>query len=489
MRTRNGNSTAAVESATSTVPPLSGTPALETGKFAAILVAAYAFIVESRILDLSSIASLHIPLVIFILLALFTLGILVQRGIHGFLDNKASFCFTALTAWVVLSYPLSNWRAFSFPYVETTIQGLVIFAAVVQIASTAKNWRRIAAAFGYATLAASILSLFISKSVSGRMTIGSGTLADPNEFALALVIGLPFLFYTAAVSKGIKRIALYACSALVLYSFARAGSRGGLLALLAMLLVLFVLGKASQKLVMIVACVVGLAAGAVLLPGYIRDRFTTFFSVHNEQVSGAVENRLDSDVASTEARKQILIQSLQITAEHPLLGVGPGVFPWVAADKRIKEFGSSGWAIVTHNTYTQYSSETGVLGFFFWTGTLYFCIKYTLRVYRSMSGVDDKLATAARDTLAAMIALAVGSCFLSLAYGLKIPVLLGLTVALRNIAEARRANPQVLENTSAPLVVDVAAARPAVSGAAASGPLPPRTPRRADLSGRPRNRY
>lgn len=484
MGTRKWNSAALVESTSDAAEDLGGASARETGNFGAILVAIYAFIVASRILDLSSIARLHIPLVLFIVLALFTLAMLIQRGIQGFLDNKASLFFAALTVWVVISYPLSEWRAVSFPLMEKTVQGLIIFAAVAQLASTEKNWRRIAAAFGYAALCASILSFFFATSVGGGRVAVRGGIGDPNEFALSLVIGLPFLLFTAVTSKGVKRIVLYASCVLVLYSFARTGSRGGLLALLAMLLVIFILGKAAQKMTIIAACVLGLATAAVVLPNYITERFTTFFEVHDDQASGAIENRLDSAVASAEGRKQLLIQSLQVTARHPLMGVGPGVFPTVARHQRVanKEYGGAN--LVTHNTYTEYSSEAGLLAFIFWTGTLFCCIKYARQAYRSMSGLDEGLTAAARDTLAAMVALAVGSFFLSLAYGLKIPVLLGLTVALHNIVQARRENPKAAEN--APLTPAFASS--AVLPVASKAPLPPRNHRRFDLSGRPRNR-
>lgn len=462
-------------------------PDLGAGKFSATLVAVYAFIVGSRILDLSSIATLHIPLMIFIVLAIFTLGMISKRGIRGALDNKACLCFAALTLWVAASYPLSEWRAQSWPLVQTTIQGLIIFAAVVLIGSTAENWRKIAAGFGYATVTAATLSFFISRSVGDRMTMGRGSLADPNEFALSLMIGFPFLLYTAAVSKGFKRILLYASCAVVMYGFARAGSRGGLLACLAMLVVIFLLAKAGQKMIMIAVCLIGLAAGAVVLPGYIKARFTTFFSVHDESLSANAENRLGSDIASTEARKELLIQSLKITATHPLLGVGPGVFSTVARHQRVAEGKYGGENFVTHNTYTEYASESGVPAFLFWVGTLYFCIRYTLQVYRSAAG-DENFAAAARDALAAMMALAVGSCFLSLAYGLKIPVLLGLAVALRNVAQARRASPQDSKPASE-FPAFGALVQPTFSGVAASGgPISPK-PRRFDLSGRPRNRH
>jgi putative inorganic carbon (hco3(-)) transporter len=57
----------------------------------------------------------------------------------------------------------------------------------------------------------------------------------------------------------------------------------------------------------------------------------------------------DYDRGSAEARKELLIKSLAVTATHPLFGVGPGNF----------QSYTRSW-LVTHNTYTQLSSECGI---------------------------------------------------------------------------------------------------------------------------------
>jgi O-antigen ligase len=463
--------------------PHNGRAMADPGKLSATLLAIYVFIIASRILDLSSIAHFHIPLILFILVGLFTIGIVLQNGIQGFLDNKASFCFVGLTVWVLVAFPLSRWRAASLPHVQATVQGLVIFAAVVQIGSTFENWRRLAGAFAYAIFTAGLLSFHFGRSVEGRLALGNGTLADPNEFALSLVLGMPFLLYAAALAKPFKRFILYGCLIVLLYCFARAGSRGGLISLAALVLVLFFLGKPAQKLMMISAVVAGILIAGALLPTYLRDRFVTFFSAAHDDASGRLETRLESDVDSAEGRKQLLIQSIQMTFQHPLLGVGPGIFPWEAAKERKQKTGFGGMALVTHNTYTQYSSETGIPGFLFWTGTLIFCIRYAIRVYRRASDIEPKLAHAARDVLASMVALAVGTFFLSLGYGFEIPILLGLTVALYNVANARLAEVRASGPVRSlePLPAQVAVA----SGPAKSGS---ELQRKYRLSGRPRPR-
>jgi O-antigen ligase len=476
MRNRNTSATA-IWTAEQTAQQKAVAPNVAPGKLSTNLLAVYVFILVSRILDLSSIARFRIPLMLFIVLAIATVALLVQRGIQGCLDNKASLCFAALTGWVVMAWPLSIWRANSSPNVRATIEGLCVFVAVVQIASTIENWRKISAALGYAVFLASVLSFHYGHSVQGRLALEAGSLADPNEFALALILGLPFLLHSAATSKPVKKIALYGCFVVVLYCFARTGSRGGLLALAALILVLFVLSKSSQKLLMIVAGLIGIVAAGIFLPTYLKLRFLTFFSA-NDKVSASIREKLGADVASSEARKELLIQSIQITMQHPLLGVGPGNFPWEARKQRVARGEPGGWALVTHNTYTQYSSECGIPAFIFWVGTLFFCTKYLIQIYRQMSSVDPILAHAARDALSGIAALIVGSCFLALAYGLEIPVLLGLAVSLRNIQATKLTQVQPGDVTPR-TVTEQPFSR-------SRNPLPPRTRRRFDLSGRPR---
>jgi hypothetical protein len=68
----------------------------------------------------------------------------------------------------------------------------------------------------------------------------------------------------------------------------------------------------------------------------------------------AERQSLISAEGSSQARRGLLLSSLKLTMQHPLLGVGPGQFaPYMAA-----QAGASGvhafW-VGTHNTYTQLS--------------------------------------------------------------------------------------------------------------------------------------
>jgi len=55
------------------------------------------------------------------------------------------------------------------------------------------------------------------------------------------------------------------------------------------------------------------------------------------------------DRGSAAARKELLIKSIEITATHPLFGIGVGNFS-----------SYTGMWMVTHNTYTEFSAEAGI---------------------------------------------------------------------------------------------------------------------------------
>src|SRR4051794_26654341 len=158
-------------------------------KFSVLIVALYVFVLTSRVLDVSTIWFLRIPLILLVVLSV--------MAVAG-LDLKLAFSskvtrYQALfTLWVIVCYPFSYWRGGSTDSVILAVESFAIYLIIVQLITTHKAWRAVAGAFAFAVLAAAVLSFRIGISVDGRIAFPGGTLADPNVFALTLVIGLPF---------------------------------------------------------------------------------------------------------------------------------------------------------------------------------------------------------------------------------------------------------------------------------------------------------
>lgn len=406
--------------------------------FAITLLGLYVFVLSSRALDISRIARLHIPM---ILLATLVVVTLAKGDLKYSFRSKITVSYLALTAWICVCFPFSHWRAASLPHVITSVESFGIFLVIVQLARTRQDWQRVANAYALGVLGAAILSMIFGHSVEGRVSVVAGSLADPNEFALRLVLGLPFWWHLASQSGLGGKIVCFALTTPIFVSFARAGSRSALLALMTLFAMMFLFVNLKQKALMCALAVVGIVAGLAFLPAYLKVRFTTLFTTHNstQQLTMQERERLGGDIASSEGREMLLWQSIRMTGEHPIVGVGPGVFEDMSWNERKLNSGVGGGRLVSHNTYTQISSELGIPGFLCFVATLFLSIKYVLLVYRRNRERNPAMAQSGLYTFVCLIGLAAGIFFLSVAYGMLLAVLFGLAASLHGAAELETA--------------------------------------------------
>lgn len=403
------------------------------------LLAIYIFLVAGRALDVSPIWFLHIPLIIFILLMIMTLA----RGeIKYAMSSSISKYFAAFTVWVVVCFPFSYWRAGSLPSVQWQLQSFAIYLIIVQMVRSVSDWHKIAGAYAYATLSAALLSFYIGVSVQGRVALPGGTLGDPNEFALAMVVGLPFWWFKASRTSGFKKVVFLLATVPMYAAFARAGSRSGLIALAMLFLIAFIYAKGNQKVMILVGVMVSIAASSVLLPDYLKARYMTVFSQEGDY-DRATASRLGADIASSENRKALLIQSVKMTLQHPILGVGPGDFSYVSWDQRKATTGVGGESLVSHNTYTQISSETGLPGFFLFAATVALSLRYAYRTYRDNAEKDPALMACARYLLYSSGALFAGIFFLSVGYTHILGTVIALAASVQLIGKRSEATASV----------------------------------------------
>ncbi len=416
------------------------------GSIAVKLLAFYIFLVVSRVLDVSPIWFLHIPMILLIVLII----TMVFRGdIRTIFSSNISRWYIAFTAWVVLCFPLSSWRSASLHSVQAALLALAIYLVIFQTIKTEAEWRKVTGAYAYAVFVASILSFFLGRMVEGRISLVNGSLADPNEFALILVVGLPFWWLKASRSGGLRKLFCFACTVPIFVVFGRTGSRSGLIALCALFGIVMLFAKPSQKILIGLLALFVMGAGALFLPEYLKVRFTTVFSRHaNEQLDSQTRERLGGDIGSSEGREMLLIQSLKMTLEHPVFGVGPGVFASASWDERWKKTGSGGTLLVSHNTYTQISSETGIPGFVLFAGTLLVCLKYAASNYRRAKSINPELAKNEFYLLASLSALSVGIFFLSVGYTHTLAVMFALSACLHRIPAESQAKEVVEPATS-----------------------------------------
>jgi len=171
---------------------------------------------------------------------------------------------------------------------------------------------------------------------------------NPNYFATFLLIGLAISIAAAVFALDLKwRMAAAVSGAVILMGILKTSSRGGTLAALAMIVVAAI--RARGRIPRQVWLVVGLGCLliAVLSSPWLIHKFV---------------DRGESDPYNY-ARTQIWLSSIQVIAQHPLLGVGFGQFFHISKRFTLPVEGTVARymkrAQMAHNEYLQHIAELG----------------------------------------------------------------------------------------------------------------------------------
>jgi O-antigen ligase len=141
-------------------------------------------------------------------------------------------------------------------------------------------------------------------------------------------------------------------------------------------------------------------------------------------------------VESTAARTKLLKSSIRFTIQHPIFGVGPGEFSDYEASAAKSEGRRAAWQ-VTHNAYTQVSSEVGVPALIFFLASIVMSFRTFRRVYRTARARPElrSMATASFCCQLSMVGFCTAIVFLSLAYTMYLPAMSGLAFAFSQSLE------------------------------------------------------
>lgn len=246
---------------------------------------------------------------------------------------------TTIRALTYLQLLLLTWLIWLLVDTEKRVQGLLqayVFGTSVCAVDTVWN---VITGHGYSSL----------PDVDGPLVQSdrySATGLNPNDLGLMLALSIPMIFYLLARSKQKPAVALFRWAQFVLCVAAvlLTGSRGGLLATFAALIVLpLTYGRLPrwQKVIAILACVGAVFCALFLVP---PDTWQRFFNLGTEISEGTMTHRT-----------QIWVASVEVFRSHPLLGVGSSAHPAAVV-------GIIGRPLVAHNTFLSVLVELGILG-------------------------------------------------------------------------------------------------------------------------------
>jgi O-antigen ligase len=333
------------------------------------------------------------------------------------------------TGWMMMCTLVSSWRGGSTDtLLREWVPSLIIFASCGTVV-TLLQCSKISTVLSVSTAVIAAASFGLGKLREDRLSFGAGTLAGANELAMLLLLGAPF-FLVPMFSKSSSRFSKLVAIVLgiaVLIPVVRSASRGGLLSVILIFAVLFWTIPFAGKIKLALLGVVLVVLFFALTPREVLSRYSTIFSsaAAGDDVAASAEE-------SSQSRQYLLEQSLRLTMEHPIFGVGPGIF--VVGESQLAESqGQKASWHVSHNSYTQVSSEMGIPGLLLYLALLW-CTFRNVFWFRSRSGIDPtgRASAVGLALLLSLIGLCVSLTLSSSAYLFYLPMLMGLSVAFRN---------------------------------------------------------
>ncbi len=392
----------------------------------------FLFFLFSRVLDIT-VPRLHLPLV-FGLMA--SVAAIMEGSLLSVLQSNVTRFLALFSFWFCLAAVTGLWKGGSFTlFKDYWIKSILIFFCVACLTASLPRVRRALQALALAVSTSALIGLFAGElDREGRLRLSGGELANSNIFGMFMTLGLTFCWFGMADPKAGKgqRAFWLLLTGPMLFAAAKTGSRTALVCFMLTGIYFFLRLPAQKKLLATLFIPPVLLATILFMPAHLRTRFATITVMEKAELEATASELERAAVASTESRWYLMKRSLIVTLQHPILGVGPGNF-MVAENALSTEEGlARGMWRVSHNGYTEVSSETGIPGLFFYlaaVGAAWFTLR---RLRRFQASLPDM---AEFRHIVFCLQLALFSLLVDVFFGLSLysyflPALLGLVVAL-----------------------------------------------------------
>jgi putative inorganic carbon (HCO3(-)) transporter len=287
----------------------------------------------------------------------------------------------------------------------------------------------------YAFLAGAVLSAVVGLSGatqaesidfsgSDRLTGGIG---DPNELAAVLLPALSFALFMLMTKKGVLlRCLLLGAAFICALALFRTESRGGVIGLGVMLLAGLVLSgpvRARATVTMFVTSGFALAYFAFIAPPQALARLTAFSE-------GGGSGRTD-----------LWAVAVDISRNHPLVGIGAGNFPLVEPSYAFGNRNLPRFDLivdtpkVVHNMYLHVLVELGAIGFILFAVLIVCAFATAFRALRTLVQAGDwETEILARGIIIGTLGMLAAFFFFSAQYEKQLPLLLGILAAFSSLS-------------------------------------------------------
>jgi O-antigen ligase len=403
-----------------------------THRLATGILLVYLFLVMSRGIETLAVAigvNLHLtPIMLPILLvsAIFTGGLLQA------MKTPVVIMFTALTCWLMVTVATSQWHGGSFKILTSIwLTSYACVLLVPSLISTLDQCRKMCYALAFSLIPILGATVVFQAQVAGRDQTFFGTLGNPNELAFYLLLMIPFAVFVIN-SESVLSWKTIVCALAIVWALIKTlktGSRSGMLCMAACFLIVLLSGTMRTKFKMFVFTALLAAIALPFVSGNVLRRYATVFNGTSYETTMSADEM--SAVESTRARKMLFGESVRVMLEHPLFGVGPGIFSAALAmdQKGRGEFQT--WH-EAHNSFTQLGSEAGIPALIIFIALVVYCLKRTVSIYRRTRRDPNQMAICrmAASLGMALVIFTISATFGTYSYSMEFPILAGLVQAL-----------------------------------------------------------
>jgi hypothetical protein len=364
------------------------------------------------------------------------LALLATGMIPRMLISKPGQWISLFSLWIFIGLPFSTWKGGSVQAFQNGwLKSYLTFLIVGGLIFSLKQLRTMAVIFAFSTVSQLYLSYHNGASQEAdRMAVTYGSLGNANDLASALLIGMPFVVFV----MGDKKIAAFwrflclPVLVVLLITALKTGSRGGLIAIAALIAFSFFKASASGKMLILIGAVVLVGLFAAVVPADLRTRYMTIFKTDR---TATTTQGADSALDSSDARRGLIQNALILTMRHPIFGVGLAQFSPQSFDLFV-ERGITGMWFTCHDIFGLVAAEIGIPGLIFFCGTMFTCFRMLSQIAR-LPGSTPELELVSRlglTLLMSLVAFVMCGIFNTQAYSHQLPVLASLTAALSRLA-------------------------------------------------------
>ena len=350
----------------------------------------------------------------------------------------AVLLLVALISTVVSAHPdvaVEHLRQFA-------LEGLVAYLLVINAVRTPETLRRVLWALLAAGACLALVSLyqqisgtfdrpygglgqvdsayFRGQSAEARL---AGPLGDPNYYAQILLPIVPLgLIAISGERSRTARVAAAGAVLLVCLAMTFTYSRGAVVAFVAVLLAMACLRRLRARHVVVIA--LGVTLLLVSAPAF-RDRVESIADIGGATARSGEQTSADE---STRGRTTEMLAAKLAFFDHPLLGVGPGVFPYYYQQYaqqvgiEVHEETRSGPETgnlprrEAHNIWLGLAADLGLAGLAAFGAIMFVSFRELARVRRRWLGIRPEVVGYADALLLALVAYFAAGLFLTLAF-------------------------------------------------------------------------